>query len=137
MMIRTRPEVVVATGAANANFIGLRYPKRDSIAAGNAGGSGVSVEAVDQRPETTAPASVRPGESGDGPSTRGETGPRGAIVAGRIIPHAPFTDADPTWRRLSQVRRPSPWSFSDARADQQRLGVSRIGTALRATCTTT
>ena len=25
---------------------------------------------------------------------RGETGPRGAIVAGRITPHTPFTDAD-------------------------------------------
>jgi hypothetical protein len=25
---------------------------------------------------------------------RGETGPRGAIVAGRIAPHSPFTDAD-------------------------------------------
>ena len=54
---------------------------------------------------------------------RGETGPRGAIVAGRIIPHAPFTDADPDMAEAFAGQAAIALELSDARADQQRLGV--------------
>jgi signal transduction histidine kinase len=54
---------------------------------------------------------------------RGETGPRGAIVAGRIIPHAPFTDADLDMAEAFAGQAAIALELSDARADQQRLGV--------------
>ena len=53
------------------------------------------MEAVDQRPEIYLHLRPYvPVSQAMALPLRGETGPRGAIVAGRIIPHAPFTDAD-------------------------------------------
>ena len=54
---------------------------------------------------------------------RGETGPRGAIVAGRIIPHAPFTEADLDMAETFAGQAAIALELSDARVDQQRLGV--------------
>ena len=54
---------------------------------------------------------------------RGETGPRGAIVAGRITPHTPFTDADLDMAEAFAGQAAIALEVSDARADQQRLGV--------------
>jgi signal transduction histidine kinase len=120
-----RLEAVVATGAAERDLIGLRYAKRDSIAwQAMQQGRGVRVEAVDQRqdiylhlrpyvPVTQAMALP----------LRGETGPRGAIVAGRIGPYAPFTDADLDMAETFAGQAAIALELSDARADQQRLGV--------------
>src|SRR4029453_5909720 len=53
---------------------------------------------------------------------RGETNPRGAIVAGRLAPHAPFTDADLDMAETFAGQAAIALELSDARADQQRLG---------------
>jgi len=118
-------EVVVATGAAERELIGLRYPKGDSIAwQAMQQGHGVRVEGADQQPEiylhlrTYVPVSQAMALP-----LRGETGPRGAIVAGRIIPHAPFTDADLDMAEAFASQAAIALELSDARADQQRLGV--------------
>jgi signal transduction histidine kinase/AraC-like DNA-binding protein len=118
-------EVVVATGAAERELIGLRYPKRDSIAwQAMQEGRGVSVEAVDQRPEIYLHLRPYvPVSQAMALPLRGETGPRGAIVAGRIIPHAPFTDADLDMAEAFAGQAAIALELSDARADQQRLGV--------------
>ena len=118
-------EVVVATGAAERELIGLRYPKRDSIAwQAMQQGRGVSVEAVDQRPEIYLHLRPYvPVSQAMALPLRGETGPRGAIVAGRIIPHAPFTDADLDMAEAFAGQAAIALELSDARADQQRLGV--------------
>ena len=71
----------------------------------------------------SAPAAVRSGEPGHGPPTERETGPRGAIVAGRITPHSPFTDADLDMAETFAGQAAIALELSDARADQQRLGV--------------
>ena len=54
---------------------------------------------------------------------RAETGPRGAIVAGRITPHTPFTDADLDMAETFAGQAAIALELSDARADQQRLDV--------------
>ena len=54
---------------------------------------------------------------------RGDAGPRGAIVAGRITPHTPFTDADLDMAETFAGQAAIALELSDARADQQRLGV--------------
>jgi signal transduction histidine kinase len=58
-----------------------------------------------------------------GQPLRGEAGPRGAIVAGRITPHPPFTDADLDMAETFAGQAAIALELSDARADQQRLGV--------------
>jgi signal transduction histidine kinase len=118
-------EVVVATGAAERDLIGLRYPKGDSIAwQAMQQGHGVRVEAVDQQPEIYLHLRPYvPVSQAMALPLRGETGPRGAIVAGRIIPHAPFTDADLDMAEAFAGQAAIALELSDARADQQRLGV--------------
>jgi signal transduction histidine kinase len=54
---------------------------------------------------------------------RGETGPRGAIVSGRTVPQPPFTDADLDMAETFAGQAAVALELSDARADQQRLGV--------------
>jgi signal transduction histidine kinase len=118
-------EVVVATGAAERDLIGLHYPKGDSIAwQAMQQGHGVRVEAVDQQPEIYLHLRPYvPVSQAMALPLRGETGPRGAIVAGRIIPHAPFTDADLDMAEAFAGQAAIALELSDARADQQRLGV--------------
>ena len=118
-------EVVVATGAAERELVGLRYPKVDSIAwQAMQQGHGVRVEAVDQQPEIYLHLRPYvPVSQAMALPLRGETGPRGAIVAGRIIPHAPFTDADLDMAEAFAGQAAIALELSDARADQQRLGV--------------
>ena len=121
----SRLEVVVATGAAERELVGLRYPTQDSMAwQAMQQGHGVRVEAVDQLPGVylhlrpyvpVCQAMALP--------LRGETGPRGAIVAGRITPHTPFTDADLDMAETFAGQAAIALELSDARADQQRLGV--------------
>src|SRR5215217_1664429 len=121
----SRLEVVVATGAAERELVGLRYPTHDSMAwQAMQQGHGVRVEAVDQLPGVylhlrpyvpVCQAMALP--------LRGETGPRGAIVAGRITPHTPFTDADLDMAETFAGQAAIALELSDARADQQRLGV--------------
>jgi GAF domain-containing protein len=118
-------EVVVATGAAERELVGLRYPNVDSIAwQAMQEGHGIRLEAVDQQPGVFL--HLRPyvpvGQAMALP-LRGETGPRGAIVAGRIIPHPPFTDADLDMAETFAGQAAIALELSDARADQQRLGV--------------
>jgi signal transduction histidine kinase len=118
-------EVVVATGAAERDLIGLRYPNGDSIAwQAMQQGHGVRLEAVDQRPDIYLHLRPYvPVSQAMALPLRGEIGPRGAIVAGRIIPHAPFTDADLDMAETFAGQAAIALELSDARADQQRLGV--------------
>jgi len=118
-------EVVVATGAAERDLIGLRYPKCNSIAwQAMQQGHGVRVEAVDQRPDIYLHLRPYvPVSQAMALPLRGEIGPRGAIVAGRIIPHAPFTDADLDMAEAFASQAAIALELNDARADQQRLGV--------------
>jgi signal transduction histidine kinase len=118
-------EVVVATGAAERELIGLRYRKGESIAwRAMEQGHGVRVEAVDQQPELFLHLRPYvPVSQAMALPLMGENGPRGAIVAGRIIPHAPFTDADLDMAETFAGQAAIALELSDARADQQRLGV--------------
>jgi signal transduction histidine kinase len=118
-------EVVVATGAAEQELVGLRYSKANSVAwQAMQQGHGVRLESVDEQPGVYL--HLRPyvpvSEAMALP-LRGETGPRGAIVAGRIIPHKPFTDADLDMAEAFAGQAAIALELSDARADQQRLGV--------------
>jgi signal transduction histidine kinase len=54
---------------------------------------------------------------------RGETGPRGAIVAARTLPRGPFNDADLDMAQTFAGQAAIALELSEARADQQRLGV--------------
>jgi len=118
-------EVVVATGAAERDLIGLRYATENSIAwKAMEEGHGVRVDSADQQPEVYI--HLRPYV----PITqamalplRGETGPRGAIIAGRIVPHPPFSGADLDMAEAFAGQAAIALELSDARADQQRLGV--------------
>jgi two-component system, NarL family, sensor histidine kinase DevS len=85
---------------------------------------GVRVEAVDQQPEIYLHLRPYvPVSQAMALPLRGETGPRGAIVAGRIIPHAPFTDAGLDMAEAFAGQAAIALELRDARADQQRLGV--------------
>ena len=118
-------EVVVATGAAERELVGLRYPNVDSIAwQAMQEGHGIRIEAVDQQPGVYLHLRPYvPVSQAMALPLRGETGPRGAIVAGRIIPHAPFTEADLDMAETFASQAAIALELSDARADQQRLGV--------------
>ena len=118
-------EVVVATGAAERELVGLRYPNVDSIAwQAMQEGHGIRIEAVDQQPGVYLHLRPYvPVSQAMALPLRGETGPRGAIVAGRIIPHAPFTEADLDMAETFAGQAAIALELSDARADQQRLGV--------------
>jgi signal transduction histidine kinase len=115
----------VATGAAERDLIGLRYATENSIAwQAMEEGHGVRVDSADQQPEVYI--HLRPYV----PITqamalplRGETGPRGAIIAGRIVPHPPFSGADLDMAEAFAGQAAIALELSDARADQQRLGV--------------
>lgn len=118
-------QVVVATGAAERDLIGLRYPKADSIAwQAMQHGHGFRVEAADHQPEIYVHLRrYVPVSQVMALPLRGETGPRGAIVAGRIVPHPPFSDADLDMAETFAGQAAIALELSDARADQQRLGV--------------
>jgi signal transduction histidine kinase len=118
-------EVVVATGAAERELVGLRYLKRDSIAwRAMQEGHGVRIEAVDQKPGIYLHLRPYvPVSQAMALPLRGETGPRGAIVAGRIMPHAAFTEADLDMAETFAGQAAIALELSDARANQQRLGV--------------
>ena len=121
----TQLEVVVATGAAEHELVGLRYPNVDSIAwRAMQEGHGIRIEAVDQQPGVYLHLRPYvPVSQAMALPLRGETGPRGAIVAGRIIPHAPFTEADLDMAETFAGQAAIALELSDARVDQQRLGV--------------
>jgi GAF domain-containing protein len=118
-------EVVVATGAAERALVGLRYQKRDSIAwQAMQEGHGVRIEAVDQKPDVYLHLRLHvPVSQAMALPLRGETGPRGAIVAGRIMPHTAFTEADLDMAETFAGQAAIALELSDARANQQRLGV--------------
>jgi signal transduction histidine kinase len=118
-------EVVVATGAAERELVGLRYPKHDSVAwRAMQQGYGVRLEAVDQLPAVYLHLRPYvPVSQAMALPLRDETGPRGAIIAGRITPHTPFTDADLDMAEAFAGQAAIALELSDARADQQRLGV--------------
>jgi signal transduction histidine kinase len=118
-------EAVVATGDAERELIGLRYPRGNSIAwQAMQLGRGVRVEALDHRPDIYLHLRpYAPVSQAMALPLRGEIGPRGAIVAGRIIPHAPFTDADLDMAEAFAGQAAIALELSEARADQQRLGV--------------
>ena len=59
---------------------------------------------------------------GNGLPLRGETGPR-CDCGRRITPHTPFTDADLDMAETFAGQAAIALELSDARADQQRLGV--------------
>ena len=118
-------EVVVATGAAERELIGLRYPIESSIAwQAMQQGRGVLVESVDQHPDVYLHLRPYvPVSQAMALPLRGETGPRGAIVAGRLIPHAPFTESELDMGEAFAGQAAIALELNDARADQQRLGV--------------
>ena len=118
-------EVAVATGAAERELIGLRYPTESSIAwRAMQQGRGVLVDSVDQHPDVYLHLRPYvPVSHAMALPLRGETGPRGAIVAGRLIPHAPFTESDLDMGEGFAGQAAIALELNDARADQQRLGV--------------
>src|SRR5215216_465710 len=118
-------EVVVATGAAERELVGLRYPKHDSVAwQAMEQGYGVRLEGVDQLPGVYLHLRPYvPVSQAMALPLRDETGPRGAIVAGRITPPTPFTDADLDMAETFAGQAAIALELSDYRADQQRLGV--------------
>jgi signal transduction histidine kinase len=118
-------EVVVATGAAERELVGFRYPKHDSVAwQAMQQGHGLRLEAVDQLPGVYLHLRPHvPVSQAMALPLRGETGPRGAIVAGRITPQTPFTDADLDMAETFAGQAAIALELSEARADQQRLGV--------------
>ena len=118
-------EVLVATGAAERELIGLRYPTSNSIAwQAMREGHGVRVQSVDQHPDVHLHLRPYvPVSHAMALPLRGDTGPRGAIVAGRKLPRAPFTDADVDMAETFAGQAAIALELSDARADQQRLGV--------------
>ena len=118
-------EVTVATGAAERELIGIRYPTDNSIAwRAMQDGQGVRVAFVDQHPDVYLHLRPYvPVSQAMALPLLGETGPRGAIVAGRLIPHAPFTASDLDMAETFAGQAAIALELSDARADQQRLGV--------------
>ena len=118
-------EVTVATGAAERELIGIRYPTDNSLAwRAMQDGQGVRVAFVDQHPDVYLHLRPYvPVSQAMALPLLGETGPRGAIVAGRLIPHAPFTAADLDMAETFAGQAAIALELSDARADQQRLGV--------------
>jgi signal transduction histidine kinase len=118
-------EVVVATGAAERELLGFRYQKDGSVAwQAMQQGHGVRLEAVDQLPGVYLHLRPYvPVSQAMAIPLRGETGPRGAIVAGRITTHTPFTDADLDMAETFAGQAAIALELSDTRADQQRLGV--------------
>jgi signal transduction histidine kinase len=118
-------EVIVATGAAERELVGLRYATGNSIAwRAMQEGHGVRLESVDQQPDVYLHLRPYvPVSHAMALPLRGETGPRGAIVAGRMIPHGPFTNADLDMAEAFAGQAAIALELSDARADQQRLGV--------------
>jgi signal transduction histidine kinase len=120
-----RLEVITATGAAECELIGIRYPTENSIAwRAMQDGKGVRVAFVDQHPDVYLHLRPYvPVSQAMALPLQGETGPRGAIVAGRLIPHAPFTASDLDMAGTFAGQAAIALELSDARADQQRLGV--------------
>jgi signal transduction histidine kinase len=118
-------EVIIATGAAERDLIGIRYPTENSIAwRAMRDGQGVRVAFVDQHPDVYLHLRPYvPVSQAMALPLRGETGPRGAIVAGRLIPHAPFTASDLDMAGTFAGQAAIALELNDARADQQRLGV--------------
>jgi two-component system, NarL family, sensor histidine kinase DevS len=118
-------EVVVATGAAEEELVGLRYPKINSIAwQAMRHGRGVRLDSIDgQSGVFLHLRPFVPVSQAMALPLLGETGPRGAIVAGRIMPQAPFTDSDLDMAETFAGQAAIALELSDARADQQRLGV--------------
>ena len=118
-------EVTVATGAAERELIGIRYPTENSLAwRAMQDGQGVRVAFVDQHPDVYLHLRPYvPVSQAMALPLLGESGPRGAIVAGRLIPHAPFTAADLDMAETFAGQAAIALELSDARADQQRLGV--------------
>lgn len=121
----TQLEVLAATGTAEREFVGMRYPKNNSLAwQAMKQGHGIRAEAVHQHPEIYVHLRrYVPVSQALALPLRGETNPRGAIVAGRLAPHAPFTDADLDMAETFAGQAAIALELSDARADQQRLGV--------------
>jgi signal transduction histidine kinase len=118
-------EVIVATGAAERELVGIRYPTDNSIAwRAMQDGQGVRVAFVDQHPDVYLHLRPYvPVSQAMAIPLQGETGPRGAIVAGRLIPHAPFTASDLDMAQTFAGQAAIALELSDARVDQQRLGV--------------
>src|SRR5215218_8411728 len=118
-------EVVVATGAAERELVGLRHPIEDSLAwRAMQQGHGVRVGSPDRHPDIYVHLRAYvPVSQAMALPLRGETGPRGAIVAGRITPPTPFTEADLEMAETFAGQAAIALELSDARADQQRLGV--------------
>jgi signal transduction histidine kinase len=121
----TQLEVIVATGAAERELIGLRYQNSHSIAwQAMREGHGVRVQSVDQHPDVHLHLRPYvPVSHAMALPLRGEAGPRGAIVAGRTLPRAPFTDADVDMAETFAGQAAIALELSETRADQQRLGV--------------
>ena len=126
-------EVTVATGAAERELIGIRYPTENSLAwRAMQDGQGVRVAFVDQHPDVYLHLRPYvPVSQAMALPLLGETGPRGAIVAGRLIPHAPFTARTWTWPKPLPAKRPSPWSSAMPELINSGLGFWKIGIASR------
>lgn len=118
-------EVIAAMGAAERELLGLRYPTTKSIAwQAMEEGHGVRVESVDLHPDLYLHLRPYvPVSQVMALPLQGETGPRGAIVAGRILPQPPFSDADLDMAATFAGQAAIALELSETRADQQRLGV--------------
>jgi signal transduction histidine kinase len=118
-------EVIAATGATERELVGLRYPTDNSLAwQAMREGHGVRVQSVDQHPDVYLHLRPHvPVSHAMALPLRGETGPRGAIVTGRTLPRGPFNDADLDMAQTFAGQAAIALELSEARADQQRLGV--------------
>ena len=88
-------------------------------------GRGIRVESVDQHPDVYLHLRPYvPVSHAMALPLRGETGPRGAIVAGKAHPGRPLHGVRPEhWQRCLPVRRLLLSSSATPAVDQQRLGV--------------
>ena len=87
-------------------------------------GHGVRIEAVDQKPGVNLHLCPHvPVSQAMALPLMGETGPRGAVVAGRIMLHSAFTDADLDMAENFAGQAAIALELSDARANQQRFSV--------------
>jgi two-component system, NarL family, sensor histidine kinase DevS len=131
-----RLEVVVATGSAERELIGFRYPITKSIGwRAMQEDHGIRAESLDQdRDAYVQRRQFVPVSQAMALPLRGESGPRGAIVAGRVVTHRSLATPILIWRRLSRVRRRSHWNSATPVPTNNDSASWKIEPALRATC---
>jgi signal transduction histidine kinase len=116
-------EVVTAVGIGQEDLIGLRYPPADSIAwRAMQEGGGLIVQDVDRQPGVFLHLRhAAPVTQAMAVPLMGESGARGALIAGRIGHNTIFTAADLDMAETFARQATIALELADARAAQQHL----------------